>query len=359
MKYSMRLRTAFVVAFMWLASASIAAAQTVIAIETAHDADSSAIVAHSFSAQQSVRTLGRVAHHADVVPMATLAPDGRALALLNVSNSGEPRRHTDLLLFDIATAQSRVLLTGLQQVPAAFSADNREVFVVRSEAMPPPSDEETRHGRLEDERLTVLAVDARSGRVREVNSDIAYMLHPIGVAHSSELIAIRASWGGGSIVAIDTRSGRTRTLVRSSMDAFRDASLSTDGLSVVALRRDARSNDVVRVRIEDSVVETIATNVSSDAAPIAVGASSSLLTSAHTDVRMIGPGSVFTLWSNGNARWLHAIAATNDARLIVLESIGSASRETLVLQTQTGACAPLSVPSNVVVHVAGIAGALP
>lgn len=355
----MRHLLAFVVAFLWLASSSIATAQTLIAVETVHDADASSIVAHSFGAQTSSRALGRIAHRADVAPMATVSHDGRSVALLNVSAQGEPRRHADLLLFDVATSQSRFLQGGLQQVPVVFSLEDREAFVVRSEALPPPSEEETRHGRLEDERLTLLAVDLQSGRTREVMHDVAYMIHPIAVAHSSELIAIRAAWGGGSLVAIDTTSGRTRVLTRAGNDAFRDASLSADGMSVVCVRRTQQGNDVLRVRIEDSAVEVIASQTSTDVAPLAFGASGALLTDEHSHVRMMDTGSVFTLWSERNARWLHAVAVSSDLSLIVLESISSEARETLVLQTRTGAASPLRVNRNAVVHVAGFSRATP
>lgn len=355
----MGFRLPLATALVWLASASLAFAQTVISIETEHDATSSAIVAHSFGQTESVTTLGHVAHRSGMAPLATLSHDGRSVALLNVSSSGEPRRHAELLLFNIATRSTRVLMNDVQAVPAAFSPSDREVFVVRSGEVPPPSDEETRRGRLESERLQLLAVDIASGRSREILTDVAYMLHPIGVAATGELIAIRAAWNGGRVLAIDTNTGATRTLLQSPRDAFRDVSLSSDGLSLVALRRNGQSNDIVRAFIDHDATEILLRDVASDAAPLAIGPRSTLLTNGHSELRLQGPSATLPVWSANSSEWLHALAASRNGSLIWMESVSERSREVLVLRSDTGACTPVRLPPRTVVHVAGIVESAP
>lgn len=355
----MGFRLPLVSALVWLATVSLADAQTVISIETVHDADHSAIVAHSFAQSERVTTLGHVSHRSGMAPIATLSHDGNTLALLNVSQSGEPRRHADLLRFDVQTREMRVLMSGLQAVPAVFSASDHEVFVVRSEAVALPTDDETRTGHLENERLRLLAVDPDTGRSREVMTDVAYMLHPIGVAASGELVAIRAAWNGGRVVAIHTTTGRERTLLHSSIDAFRDASLSSDGTSVVTLRRNGQSSDVVRAFIEDGATEVVLRDVDSDAAPLAVGPRSTLITNGHSELRLVGPSAALPVWSTGGSSWLHAIAASRSTSIVWMESVSESAREVLVLRTDTGACTPLRLPRGTVVHVAGVAESAP
>ena len=327
-------------------------AEDLITVETEHGATQSAIVDHA-NVDSRARTLDTMKHRADNAPLATVSDDGRHIALLNIGESGEPRRHADLVVLDTHTNSHRVLATGLQQVPAAFAANRREVFVVRSSALPPPSVEERRHGHLENERLAVLAINLQNGHERVVVEDIAYMIHPVGVAASGELIVIRAAWEGGSIVAIHPTTGHLRTLVASPTDAYRDATLSTDRRSIVALARAGSTAKIIRVHVVNSAVEILVPNAAQDASPVALGNAAILFSEEHTRVAMRGTGNPAVVLEDKNASWVHAARASASGNHIVFEALTATGPKLIALNTHTGAYSVLAVPANTVVHVVG------
>ncbi len=335
------------------ARASSVSAQTIFTVETPHDGTSSTLVAHTIAATDSTRTIARIAHHEDTPPLATVSHDGAEVALLNIGARGEPRRHSDLVVIDAATGQQRTLATELQQVPAMFSRDDRTIFVVRSSAAPPPSDDETRRGHLENERLSVLAIDRATASTSIIADDVAYMLHPAGVSRTGELIFIRASWDGGSVVALDPATGRFRTLIASRENAFRDATLDGAGESVVVLERVGRNARVLRIQIEDGSVTVVDANAHTAASPVAANRTVLLGDAART-LALVSGSTHTALWSVPEGAMIRAVAVSASASLIAFETTSPTSRETLALSTASGVCLPLAVPNNVVVHVAGI-----
>lgn len=236
----------------WSALARPVTAQSAVTLETAVDAPATRVVLRSLGATRSAsdRVVATFSHRAGVPPMGALSPDGRVLALVSVPAGAEPRRHALLVLVDLATGRARTVATDLQQVPPAWSPDGRTVYVVRSYAMPPPTEAETRRGRLEDERLVVRAVRVADGETRDACVDVAYVLHPVGVAAATgELVVIRVAWQGASIRAIDPSSCATRDLAADPGDVLRDAHLDASAESVIYLRRRARAHAATIERV--------------------------------------------------------------------------------------------------------------
>ena len=258
----------------WACLSAPASAQSAVSLETEIDSALTRVVLRSVGrASAQARVVATIAHRAGDPPIGAVSPDGRTLALATVPAGGEPRRHAQLVLVDLQRGRARTVARDLQQVPPSWSRDGRTVYAVRSYPMPPPSEAQTRHGRLEDERLVLQAVRAADGVAREACTDVAYVLHPIGVAAATgELVVIRVSWQGASIRAIDPGSCATRDLVADRADVLRDAHLDGRAETVVYLRRLARSHyaTIERVGVSDGAPVVVA-RVGDRAMPVPLG----------------------------------------------------------------------------------------
>jgi hypothetical protein len=284
-----------------------------------------------------------------------LSPDGRTIALLNVPADGEPRRGADLVFIDGANGAARVAVRSLAQVPAVWAPDGSEVYVVRSEPVPPPADL-MRQGRIEDERLIVLAV-GRDGRARAVAEDVAYMLHPIGVSPATdEIVAIRASWQLGSIRAIDPLTGHVRDLATSPLDAFRDVTLDAAGEYAICLRREpaARRAVIERVSLTGQAARVLAT-VAEDAAPGAAGGAV-VFTRDQVELALARAGRIASLWRAPQAHSVRVVAASGTHAMVHEIDQEAGAQRWFVVDLRSGGARRLDLEPTSVLVVAGWRG---
>ena len=328
----------------WGVLVPVAAAQSVVTLETEIDSGTTRILVRALvqarAGGAAERVVATVSHRAGEPPMGALSPDGRTVALATVASGGEPRRHAEVVLVDVASGRARTVLRDVQQVPPAWSDDSRTVYGVRSFAMPPPSEAETRRGRLESERLVVEAVRAADGAVRDACVDVAYVLHPIGVARATgELVVIRVSWQGASVRAIDPASCATRDLASDAGDLLRDAHLDGRGENVVYLRRRARSREatIEQVAVSGGAARIVA-RVDDRAMPVPIGdgvayTSGATLVSERARVDARGAAISVVAVSEGGALVVHRTSANGHAYSVIAP--GTARERALSLAPRT------------------------
>ena len=180
-----------------------------------------------------------VPHAPGAVVRGDVLAGGRAVVVAaDEAFAGEP--DFGAALHRVDAGGTRVLARGLYHASRPLVSSDGSVYVERGSSGAWPTRDEARAGRLRTDTLTLDAIDAATGAVRNVATWNGYTMHVAGEL-GGELVVYRVAYEGADLVMLDRNSGRVRS-VATLLPFARDFSIDRARGAVVMSNRDEQDS---------------------------------------------------------------------------------------------------------------------